>query len=235
MSYGNLNVSKYLGQNLKVNDIQCITLETVNMDVLNHLDVISLDAITVSATDVNTVTLETTLINGFTLPDSNFVGVTGAQVITDKTMDYNHNTFLNFPNSGATGATGPRGATGAGILNPSQLFGYRFQGGSTGVDPGSGRMSWEFETGQITSNYINFSVKENLDSFDISRILKAQLISGKTIYIEYQTDSTQYQQWTVNGSLIDNTTYLQIPLTFVGGFGDGLTDFPLNSQMLLLY
>jgi len=235
MSYSNLNLSKNLGQNLKVNDIQCNTLETVDMIVLNNLNVVSLDTITVSATDVNTVTLETTLINGFTLPDSNFVGVTGAQVITDKTMDYNHNTFLNFPNSGATGATGSRGATGTGVAFPFSLNPFIARAGNTGSNPNG--IAWQFDTGQTASTYINVSNRNDPGNFttDNAIIFRAQLTTGRHIWIQSVSDSANYQQWLINAPYIDNTTYLQLPVTFIDGAGIGLTDFPPSAQIALLF
>jgi hypothetical protein len=56
-----------------------------------------------------------TSINGTTVPSSKtLVDTNSAQTLTNKSMDYNSNTFTNFPvNTGNTGPTGPQGATGA--------------------------------------------------------------------------------------------------------------------------
>jgi hypothetical protein len=142
MSISNLNISKFNGQNIKANDIQAITIEAVDLIIDASIIVPSITVTSLTASDVNTITLESTTLNSHVIPPGALVDVDSPQTLTNKTMDYNSNTFLNFP-PGATGTEGPTGPPGGppgptGIQGNTGPTGHQGDIGPTGLQGNTG-------------------------------------------------------------------------------------------------
>jgi hypothetical protein len=58
--------------------------------------------------------------------------------------------------------------------------------------------------------------KETSNGIEINGLLSG-LLTGDILYIHQKDDSTKWARFTVNGTLTDNTTWWQIPLTYVSG------------------
>lgn len=81
----------YANKNLT---IKCQNIEAENLD---------LSSITTEVVNCSNIFISTNKINGsLSIPISNIVGISDSQTLTNKIMDYNLNTFENFPAFGST-------------------------------------------------------------------------------------------------------------------------------------
>lgn len=139
--------------------------------------------------------------------------------------------------SSGTGSTGPMGPTGyTGITGPTGLpaqsssVWYYLANSATSGDPTSGQLLWNNAT-QISASQINISniTSQNLDIDAFWSLLSI----GSKIIIQSSTNANDNQVWTINGATIDNTTYLQIPVSIVSASGAGLTN--LSGELIFAF
>lgn len=147
-------------------------------------------------------------------------------------------------NTGATGATGGVGNTGAvgatgatGAQGGSNSF-YQYTANTTINNPyppptgiPSGNVVWSLPT-QISSSVIYLSNK-NTDGVDITVFL-SMISVGNDILIQDETNSDNYQLWTIGGPIQNIVNYFALNgMTLISSGGTGTTNFP-NSQNLIL-
>jgi hypothetical protein len=119
--------------------------------------------------------------------------------------------------AGATGATGSTGPTGPqGNAGQSSSF-YEYLANTTLFtgDPGVPYVLWDNAT-QTSATQINIS---HLTSTGVDvDIFLALLQPGDTVILQDQTNSINYQQWTVSAPVtVFPNLYVVVPVTYVGG------------------
>jgi len=151
--------------------------------------------------------------------------------------------------TGETGATGPQGPTGAagtaGLDGPtgptgaagtsSNIFKYKANTGATSGYPGDGYLLWNNAT-QINANAINVSHLTD-DGVDIEVFL-ALIQETETILIQEQSESANYQSWTISGTPTTTnpntaTAFTTFPVTLDGSNGTGTSNFSNNTALFL--
>lgn len=113
----------------------------------------------------------------------------------------------------------------------ANLWAYRAKTTSTTGDPTSGHIIWDNAT-QISATQINASHLTQ-DGFDID-LFFPYIVTGDTIVVQDRNDSTNYQIWTVSGSVtIIPNSYVEIPVTLDSSGGTGTTNFANNHELLV--
>jgi hypothetical protein len=132
---------------------------------------------------------------------------------------------------GADGAPGPQGPQG--LQGPQGIQGPIGPAGPQGAPGGGGAGSAEYafstnlaappSTGQIRLNNaaaasatILWAHNVTNTGIDIKRVLESLLVGSKII-IQDESDNTKYADYQISGALVDQTTYYQIPVTFLAG------------------
>jgi hypothetical protein len=125
--------------------------------------------------------------------------------------------------AGAIGPTGPTGATGTvgptgpqGNAGQSSSF-YEYLANTTlfAGDPGAPFVIWDNAT-QTSATQINIS-HLTANGVDVD-IFLALLTTGDTVILQDQTNSNNYQQWTVSAPVtVFPNQYVVVPVTYVGG------------------
>jgi len=97
--YANKNINIRC-QNIEAENLDIVSLTT---DVVNTIDLFATNAVQATVLETDLLYISSNTINGsLNIPNSNFVGINDSQTLTNKTMDYNLNTFENFPVFGST-------------------------------------------------------------------------------------------------------------------------------------
>jgi len=133
---------------------------------------------------------------------------------------------------GATGTQGVQGITGA-SGSSSSYFNYKADANSqTNSQPADGKLRWNNATQtSATSLYVNHLTSDNIDIDLFLAILKQE----DKIYVQDANNSDNYQQFKITGTPdIGNNTYVQIPVSYIGAGGIGVTGFPNNHQLVLI-
>lgn len=131
--------------------------------------------------------------------------------------------------TGKTGATGSTGATGAtGAAGASAGFLYNFSADNSATDPGNGFLKFNAAPASATAFYI--SKTDNTGKTIGSILAELGAITTGLINIVNATTPGNFAAFSVSGALTDNTTWDNIPVTFLaqtGTFntGDGLLLF----------
>jgi len=129
------------------------------------------------------------------------------------------------------GPTGPTGAQGT----SSSLFLYRANTSITSGYPGDGDILWNNAT-QISATQINVShLTDNNVDIDI---FLALLSVGEQIVIQSQSNSADYQTWTISGTPTSvnpgtATAYWTYPVTLTASGGTGTTNFSSGQTLFL--
>ena len=136
---------------------------------------------------------------------------------------------------GATGQTGPSGATGPAGQSTS-LFLFRADTTATSGDPGNGDILWNNAT-QTSATQINIAhLTDNNIDVDVFLALIEQ---SETILIQDQSNSANYQRFTVTGAPTNvnpgaSNSYWEVPVSLSSSGGTGTTPGFSNSQSLFL-
>jgi hypothetical protein len=123
---------------------------------------------------------------------------------------------LTLNGTAQVGPTGPQGPQGdIGPTGPqgqnSSLYDYRAKTNSTTGNPGTGFVLWNNAT-QQSATALHFSHIDDLGD-DIEYLL-GLILTGDVIRIQDQTNSENYQVWTVTGAVTVNTgTYVSVPVS----------------------
>jgi len=130
--------------------------------------------------------------------------------------------------TGATGATGPQGPQGpAGDTGPqgpqgatgpqgpagqnSSLYEYKAKTDATSGSPGNNKVLWNNAT-QQSATALHFSHIDN-NNDDIEYLL-GLILTGDVIRLQDQTNSENYQTWTVTGAVTVNVgSYVSVPVS----------------------
>ena len=132
--------------------------------------------------------------------------------------------------TGSTGVAGPTGATGP-QGQSSSFYDYKAKTGQTTGNPGNTYLLWNNAT-QINSTQINVSHIDR-DGYDID-ILLLLLTTGDNFFIQDADNALNYQKWVLSGPVVDQATYVQIPVTLVASGGTGTTNFGNNEDVLFI-
>lgn len=115
--------------------------------------------------------------------------------------------YLTINGNTQIGPTGPQGPAG----QSSSLYEYKAKANQTTNDPGSNYMLWNNAT-QQSATALHFSHTDN-NGDDIEYLL-ATLLPNDIIRLQAQTNSEQYQVWTVSSAITINTgTYVNVPVS----------------------
>lgn len=154
-------------------------------------------------------------VQGFT----GFQGSTGSQ-------------GLQGPCCSVTGSTGPQGFQGATGSNGSSatIFNYKIKTTIISGDPLNRHIIYNNAT-QISSTQLNISHIDD-DSTDIDLFL-ALLTPGDILYLQEDNDSNNFQKWIVNGLIVIQTGYVEVPVAFISSGGTGTTNFNNTLQVIL--
>jgi len=133
--------------------------------------------------------------------------------------------------SGVAGPTGPTGAQG----NSASLFLFQANSSSTSGYPGDGYLLWDNST-QISATQINISHLTD-NGIDIE-IFLSLLAAGERITIQDQSQSANYQIWTITGTPTavnpgTATAYYTFPVSLISSGGTGTSNFPFGQPLLL--
>lgn len=145
---------------------------------------------------------------------------------------------LSFPTLGGSGDmmlmvdnTGAIGTMTMPIPGGANLWAYKAKTSATSGDPGTSYMLWNNAT-QISATQININHITD-DGVDIDLLL-AYISSGNTLIVQDADNSTNYQKWTVSGSItIHANSYVEVPVTFVSSSGTGTTNFSNNHRLVI--
>lgn len=130
--------------------------------------------------------------------------------------------------SGAQGVQGYSGVDG----NSSSYYNYQIKTGTTSGDPGDGHIIYNNATQTSATALIIDHLTSN--SVDIDLFLSL-LKEGDTLVIQDESDSDNYQQWTVNGAeTIVPNNYVTVPVTLAASNGTGTTGFANNHAVILV-
>lgn len=99
--------------------------------------------------------------------------------------------------------------------------GYTYTTSGTTPPPSNGNFRMNSAT-QSAVTLIYLSVL-NEDNVNLLTYLMQRVKVGDTLYIQSRVDTTKWQLYTVNGAIVDNTTYVTIPVVWVAG-GSALTN-----------
>ena len=133
---------------------------------------------------------------------------------------------------GTTGTQGVQGITGA-SGSSSSYFNYKADPNSqANSEPADGYLRWNNATQtSATSLYVNHLTSDNIDIDLFLAILKPE----DKVYVQDANNSDNYQQFKVTGA--PNTgvnTYVQIPVSYIGAGGTGVTGFANNHNIVLI-
>jgi len=133
---------------------------------------------------------------------------------------------------GTTGTQGVQGITGA-SGSSSSYFNYKADPNSqANSEPADGYLRWNNATQtSATSLYVNHLTSDNIDIDLFLAILKPE----DKVYVQDANNSDNYQQFKVTGA--PNTgvnTYVQIPVSYIGAGGTGVTGFANNHNLVLI-
>jgi hypothetical protein len=124
--------------------------------------------------------------------------------------------------TGSTGATGPAGPAGA----SSSIFRFRAKTNGTTGDPGPGHLLWNNAT-QAAATQLSIDILDD-NNLDVS-IGLAALEPGNKIYLQDQSSSANWQDWTVVTTAVNAAGYYTVGVALAGSGGTGTTNFvPLN-------
>lgn len=156
-----------------------------------------------------------------------FANAPGGSAIPLEELDAN---FASL--QGQLGPTGPTGAKGADGTS-SSIYYYRANTTSISGNPGLGYLSWNDLT-QINSTIINLS-HQTSTVVDID-IFLSLLEIGQEFVIQDVTSSSNYQRWTISGSVTNinpgaPNSYYIVPVTLDSSGGVGTTNFPNDGQV----
>ena len=129
------------------------------------------------------------------------------------------------------GPTGPTGAAGT----SSNLFLYRANTSATSGYPGDGDILWN-TSAQASATQINVSHLTD-DNVDID-IFLALLSVSEQIIIQSQSNSADYQTWTISGAPTHyniglSNAYWTYPVTLTASGGTGTTNFSSGQTLFL--
>jgi hypothetical protein len=138
------------------------------------------------------------------------------------------------PTGAASSVAGPTGPTGAKGTS-SSLFLYTANTTTTTGYPGDGKIIWNNAT-QASATSISVSHLTN-DGNDID-IFLALISNNEQIIIQSQSNSADYQTWTINGTPTHlnpgaANSYWVYPVTLTASGGTGTTNFPNNQALFL--
>jgi len=144
------------------------------------------------------------------------------------------------PSGGPTGATGPIGLTGA--TGPTGLQGqdgfsasaWEYFADTTAItgDPGSGDVQWNNAT-QVSATQINIS-HETANVVDVAMFLSL-LSVGTRLIIQTVSSSANFQTWVVNGALVTNATYTEVPVALLSSGGTGTSNFANEDEIIVAF
>jgi hypothetical protein len=133
---------------------------------------------------------------------------------------------------GLNGTQGVQGITGA-SGSSSSYFNYKADASSqANSQPADGKLRWNNATQtSATSLYVNHLTSDNIDIDLFLAILKQE----DKVYVQDANNSDNYQQFKITGTPnIGNNTYVQIPVSYIGAGGIGVTGFSNNHQLVLI-
>jgi hypothetical protein len=94
------------------------------------------------------------------------------------------------------------------------LLEHKFDTSTTMADPGVG--DFRYNAASHASTTAMAISKETSNGIEINGLLSG-LLTGDILYIHQKDDSAKWARFSVNGTLTDNTTWWQIPLTYISG------------------
>lgn len=170
------------------------------------------------------------------------IGITGATGLTGATGDQGIQGY-----DGSTGATGPQGATGVGLQGATGYAGatglpgadggsasyydYVADTSATSGDPGTGEILWN-NVIQTDASELNIS-HINADGVDINVFLHLLKLNDRII-IQDANDSANFQNWVVNGTYTEVTTYDVVPVSLDTSGGTGTTGFANGHPIIVI-
>ena len=161
-------------------------------------------------------------------------GITGNDGATGATGVTGNDGATGATGLGATGATGYTGATGAQGTSTS-LFLYKANTGATSGYPGDGDLLWN-DSAQIDATQINISHLTD-DGTDIDVFLSL-IEATETILIQDQSNSANYQKFTVTGAVTNvnpgaANSYWTVPVLIDTSGGTGTSNFSNGASLFL--
>jgi hypothetical protein len=124
--------------------------------------------------------------------------------------------------TGATGATGTPGQS-------SSFYDYKANTSSTSGNPGNSYLLWNTST-QVSATQINVSHidKNNVDVDVFLELVK----QGDNLIIQDIGNSNNFQKWTVSGTPVLQTGYVEYPVTLVTS--GGVSQFGNNQELAFI-
>jgi hypothetical protein len=146
------------------------------------------------------------------------LGTTSGGVVTPLLVDSQGRVVTS---GGVTGPTGPAGQS-------STFYPYRTNTTPGTGDPGTGLVSWN-ATNQLAATQIQINhIDQNNVDIDI---FLALLSVGDTVTIQDRSNSANFQRWTVSGTPVPQTGYVQVPVTLDAGSWSA----PNNHQIIVAF
>jgi hypothetical protein len=143
---------------------------------------------------------------------------------TGEAWEWNGSAWQTLGSPGVTGPAGPVGPTGPAGLSTS-YYRYKAKTTTTIPPPGNTYVIWDNVT-QISSTSVTLS-HLTTDNVDVD-IFLAAITVGSTLVIQDESNSNNYQKWTVSGSpILTPNTYVNIPMTYVTGGYSFSNDQPI--------
>ena len=177
---------------------------------------------------------------GYTGPQGN-IGATGYTGYTGFTGYTGPGAFTGYTGpTGYTGYTGPLGATGyTGYTGPagqdgqsSSFYDYKTDTNTTSGNPGTGLLAWNNAT-QTSATQLQINHIDQ-DGYDIDLFLGIIKV-GDTVYIQDAANSTNYQKFTVSGTITDHgNSWVDVPVTLSASAGTGASGFADDLNVLLV-
>ena len=101
---------------------------------------------------------------------------------------------------------------------------------ATSGNPGNGDLLWNNAT-QISATQLNIS-HINADGVDVD-IFLALIKTNDLIIVQDQSNSANFQKWTVSATPTIQTGYVQVPVTLTTSGGTGTTNFANNHAIIV--
>src|SRR5262245_5736031 len=110
----------------------------------------------------------------------------------------------------------------AGALPVSTKEGFwRFATSTVMADPGTGKFRFNVATPSTATAMAISAITDR--GTDVTNALKA-LVSGDTVQVQDQDNSANWARYTLSGPAVNNTTWFQLPFTYISGGGSTISN-----------